>query len=123
MSTTINASATNGVETHNITSVWSYYIDDPLAIEVLFPEQEVIWTFSLELFRDAFNSMGNRVYGEGDVRIEFLGEDVFIRLHGEEGSATLKFAADEIRQFLNEIDPEKLSELVGKAIEKWLETL
>ncbi|MFE8916838.1 SsgA family sporulation/cell division regulator [Streptomyces globisporus] len=122
--TTIKAEAGRGLEVQSFPTEWSHCPHDPLAIEVVFPEQEVVWDFSLELFQSAFSALGNGIHGEGDVQIEIFEEFAFVLLWGEDGnSASLKFSADEIREFLDQIDDHGHDEIIAREIEEWLETL
>lgn len=121
--TDICAEIWDGLRTQDLLTVWSHNPSDPLVIEVVFPEQEVVWEFSLEMFQRAFDSVGNGIFGEGDVRIEIFEESAFIRLSNEGKSVSLKFSTDEIREFLYQIDDHGHDEIIAREIEEWLEKL
>ncbi|MFJ6010170.1 SsgA family sporulation/cell division regulator [Streptomyces halstedii] len=122
--TIIKAVAEEGARTRTFPTEWSHYPNDPLMIEVFFPEQDVIWDLSLELFREAFASSGSDAHGEGAVQIRVFEEFAFVLLWGEGGdSASLKFRADEVREFLDQIDDQGSDEIIAREIEEFLEAL
>lgn len=118
----IKGEITNGLDSEPVTSHWSYDPDDPLVVSVYFVESEVSWDFSLELLREAFTSPTGELHGSGDLLVEVVAGDAFLHLSNEI-SSTLKFSADKIQDFLDQVDDSGSEEIVVRELEEFLGAL
>lgn len=119
----ITGEATNGVHTEAIQSIWSYAPEDPWAVKAHFPDQEITWAFPLDLMMEAFTSPPGRLHGLGDLQIELEGDFIFFHLGNQHSTATLKFKAEKISSFLDQIDDQDIDEVVSQELEEFLEAL
>ena len=119
----IEGEVRNEDSTAEVTSKWTYNLDDPLAVRVEFLENEVAWVFSVELLAEAFTSPVEKLHGFGDVQIEVGEEHAFLYLTNGRSSATLKFPSQDIREFLNQVDDLGVEEAIARELDDFLETL
>lgn len=119
----IRGEVTNGEHSIPIHSMWEYNPDDPWAITVSFLESSAVWNFSLDLFMDAFTAPADGLHGAGDVLVEITEETALIHLSNGTHTGTLKFSADKIRDFLNEVDAEDPDEVVARELDEFLGAL
>ncbi|KQX43507.1 hypothetical protein ASD97_25885 [Streptomyces sp. Root63] len=119
----IKGVARDGINRQQITTSWMHDPGDPLSVHVHFHEHEHTWTFALDLLLETFTSPPNQVHGLGDVQIELMGDSVIILLSNGVESATLKFPAESIQDFLYQIDDQGTEEIIAREIEEWLEKL
>ncbi|MEU9259019.1 SsgA family sporulation/cell division regulator [Streptomyces sp. NPDC048212] len=120
---TLYGEATNGIETSPVGAIWSYDPDDPWVVLIDFPEQEVTWAISLELLQEALTSPVEGLQGSGDVLIEVSGSLVLLHLSNRVSSATVRFSFSAVLEFLNQLDDQDSSDLVGRQLDEFLEAL
>lgn len=119
----LHGEATNGCTAQPVPSTWVYDSDDPWVVQVIFPEQEISWDFSLELILEAFTSSPGRLHGSGYLQIEIEGDHAYFHLSNGASSTTLRFVSEGIKGFLNDIDDHDSASTVTAELEEFLGAL
>lgn len=115
----IEGEVTNGFASAPVTSTWSYNPDDPWVVQVDFHEDEVTWDLSLYLLREALASPGS-LQGQGDLLVGVSGGEVIMHLSNGCDKATVQVPADEVRNFLDQVDDRDAQETVSRELEEFL---
>jgi hypothetical protein len=118
----IEGEVTNGIASAPVTSTWRYNPDDPWVVKVDFVEDEVTWDISLYLLREALACPGG-LQGFGDLVIGVSGGEVIMQLSNGVDKATVLVPADEVQEFLGQVDDHESDEIVSRELDKFLETL
>jgi hypothetical protein len=119
----IEGEVTDGVVSVPVTSTWRYSPDDPWVVEVDFAEDEVTWDISIELLRGALSSPSGALRGSGDLLIEVSGMHVVLHLSNGCATATVMLPADEVQDFLDQVNDRDSDEVVARELDKFLEGL
>ena len=119
----IHGEVTKGLDSELVTSEWIYNSEDPWAVEVEFLEAEVAWVFSLDLLKVAFELPFTGFQGVGDVKISVISDLVFVRLDNGKETVTLKFPAEDIQEFLSQVDDSGSEEIIARELDEFLEAL
>lgn len=119
----ISCEADNGERSQPVDSVWTYDPENPWVVTVDFIGYEAVWDWSLDLLRTTLGGSPGADHGFGDVVMEYFGYVLRVYLDTPEGSATLRFEANKVREFLSQIDDSNAEMIIGQKLDEFLETL
>ena len=119
----ISCEVHSGLRRFPVLSRWSHIPDNPLVVEVEFLGHEAVWTWSLDMIREAVRGAMGRVWGSGDVRMKIDDRGLAVYLDVPDGKANLFFPLGEVEEFLSQIDDSNAEMILGQKLDEFLESL